>query len=279
MAGCLERGLGAFGAVAVQVGELMAGLQLGGVGGVQGVAFAGGVRAGTLSLRAGVCFGLACAGDLGLGADPRCRRVVGGLAGLLLAGPGFRAGGGDRRLRIGPGGSDRRVGVCAGGCSLSLGLPGVCLGGLLQAAGGFQGFQGGLQFLVGFGGLGVRDDGSCLSAAAAGVAVGQLRADLGRVEPGGLSAGVPGQRGGLPEQGFQPGQRVTIWPCRQEGCHAGRVRAAGAGSIVVGAGARIAAVLPGPAVASCRDRGAAAGAAAVPHQVTGLPGGLIGYHG
>lgn len=44
-AGGIECGLGAFGAVAVQVGELAAGLQLGVVSGVQGVAFAGGVRA------------------------------------------------------------------------------------------------------------------------------------------------------------------------------------------------------------------------------------------
>jgi hypothetical protein len=43
-------------------------------------------------------------------------------------------------------------------------------------------------------------------------------------------------------------------------------------------GARIAAVLPRSAVADLLDWGAAAGSAAVTHQVTGLAGGLIGYH-
>jgi len=267
-AGGIERGLGAFGAVAVQVGELAAGVQLGVVGGVQGVTFAGGVRAGTLGLRAGVGFGLAGAGDLGLGADPRRRRVVGGLAGLLLAGAGFGAGGGDRR-----------VGAGAGGCCLSLGAAGACFGGLLQAAGGFQGFEGGLQFLVSFGGLGVRDDGCCLGATTACVGVGQLRADLCRVEPGGFGAGVPGQRGALPQDSLQPGQRVTIRP-RHQGIRLGvrAAGAAGAGLVVVEAGACIAAVLPRPAMAGLGDRGAAAGPAAVSHQVTGLGGGLFSYH-
>jgi len=281
-AGGIECGLGAFGAVAVQVGELAAGLQLGVVGGVQGVAFAGGVRAGALGLGAGVCLGLAGAGDLGLGADPRRRRVIGGLAGLLLAAAGFGAGGGDRRLGIGLGGGDRRVGAGAGGCCLSLGLPGACLGGLLQVAGGFQGFHGGVQFLVSLGGLGVRDGGGCLSATAAGVGVGQLRADLCRVEPGSFGAGVPGRRGAVAQDSLQPGQRVFAWPGHQAVRLSGRdaviraAGAAGAGRVVVSAGARIAAVLSRPAVAGRRDRGAAAGPAAVTHQVTGLAGDQAG---
>ena len=270
-AGGIECGLGAFGAFAVQVGELAAGLQLGVVSGVQGVAFAAGVRAGTLGLGAGVCLGLAGAGDLGLGADPHRCRVIGGLAGLLLAAAGFGAGGGDRR-----------VGAGAGGCCLSLGLPGACLGGLLQVAGGFQGFQGGVQFLVSLGGLGVRDGGGCLSATAAGVGVGQLRADLCRVEPGSFGAGVPGQRGAVAQDSLQPGQRVFAWPGHQAVRLSGRdaviraAGAAGAGRVVVSAGARIAAVLPRPAVAGRRDRGAAAGPAAVTHQVTGLAGDQAG---
>src|ERR1019366_1027749 len=178
--GGVQCGLGALGAAALQVGELVAGLQLGVVGGVQGVAFAGGVGAGALDLGAGADLGLAGAGDLGVGADAYRCRVFGRLAGLLLAGVSVGTGSGDRRSGGGAGGR----GVVAGRCCLVQGLPGACLGVLLQAAGGLQGFDRGLQFLVGFGGLGVRGGGSGLGAAAGGVGGGELRADMLRVELG-----------------------------------------------------------------------------------------------
>ncbi len=177
---------------------------------------------------------------------------------------------------------DRRVSAGAGGCCLSLGLPGACLGGLLQVAGGFQGFQGGVQFLVSLGGLGMRDGGGCLSATAAGVGVGQLRADLCPVSQGSFGAGEPGQRGAVAQDSLQPGQRVFAWPGRPAVRLGGRdaviraAGAAGAGRVVVSAGARIAAVLPRQAVAGRQDRGAAAGPAAVTHQVTGLAGDQAG---
>jgi hypothetical protein len=175
--------------------------------------------------------------------------------------------------------------IRAGSAGVGLGAGGACLGILLQTAGSFQGLQGGLQFLVSPGGLGVRDGGSGLGAASAGVGVGQLRADLRRIEPGGFGAGVPGQRGGLPQYGIQPGQGIAVRPCRQavrlrgHGARVSAAGAAGAGGVVVGAGARIAAVLPRPAMAGLLDRGAAAGPTAVSHQVTGLAGGQHGLIG
>ena len=214
--------------------------------------------------------------------------LLGGVAGLLLAGSGFGTGGGDRCFRAGAGGADRRGGIGRCGCGAGFGMAGACPGRLLQAAGGVEGLEGGLQFLAGFGGLGVRDDGGCLGTAPAGVGISELRADMRRVEQRGFSAGVPGQRGGLPQQGLQPGQRVTVRSCRQALClggHGAGVRAAGAGGaggVVVSASARIAAVLPRPAVAGLGNGGAAARPAAVQHLVTGLPGsmsgGLIGHH-
>ena len=129
---------------------------------------------------------------------------------------------------------------------------------------------------------------SSLMPTPAGVGISELRADMSRVEQRGVGAGVPGQRGALPQQGLQPGQRVTVRPCRQAVClggHGAVVRAAGAGGaggVVVSAGARVAAVLARPAVAGLGDGGAAAGPAAVQHLVTGLAGsmigGLIGHH-
>ena len=175
----------------MQVGELPAGLQLGGVSSVQGLTFAGGVGAGASGLLAGAGLGLAGAGDLGLGADAGRCRVVGGVAGLLLAGSGFGTGGGDRCFRAGAGGADRRGGIGRCGCGAGFGMAGACPGRLLQAAGGVEGLEGGLQFLAGFGGLGVRDDGGCLGTAPAGVGISELRADMRRVEQRGFSAGVP----------------------------------------------------------------------------------------
>jgi hypothetical protein len=149
----------------VQVGELPARLQLGGVSSVQGLTFAGGVGAGAPGLLAGAGLGLAGAGGLGLVADARRCRVAGGVAGLLLARSGLGAGGGDRRFRAGAGSADRRGGIGRCGCGTGFGMAGACLGRLLQPAGSVEGLDGGLQFLAGFGGLGVRDDGSCLGAA------------------------------------------------------------------------------------------------------------------
>jgi len=187
----------------VQVGELPAGLQLGGVSSVEGLTFAGGVGAGAPGLLAGAGLGLAGAGGLGLVAVAGGCRVVGGVAGLLLARGGFGAGGGDRRFRAGAGSADRRGGIGRCGCGTGFGMAGACLGRLLQPAGSVEGLDGGLQFLAGFGGLGVRDDGSCLGAAPAGVRVSELRADMRRVEQHGFSAGVPGQRGAVAQQGLQ----------------------------------------------------------------------------
>src|SRR6266852_5565340 len=267
----VELVFGAVGASAFGGGERVGGAGLGLVMLAEGVAFAGGVGADVPGLGAGVCLGLAGAADLGVGAVLCLACGLGrGVALALAAGDGL-LGGGDARGCFGAGGGD-----LAGGLRLGLGVagsgdrrPGGCLGGVLGGPGGIQGLGEGAGFLACLGGLSLCGDGAGLGPLPGGLSLGQDDTHAGGVQAAGLGPGLADQRGGLAGQGLQRGERVTA------GCGSRVAGGAIAGSVVVAAGAVLAAELPGTAQAGGRQRAAASGSLAY----AGRAGGLAGHHG
>ena len=229
---CFELGFGAFGAGAFGVGEGALCLELGVVAVAEGFALAGGVVAGAAGLVAGVGLGLAGAGGFGFG------------------GGACVAGGGERAValalearRVVAGGGDL-LACCFRGCGDLLGgvaaelvqLGGEPEGGFLRALGGVPGragvVAGGLECLgeclclgLGFCLAGLGGDGGCLGAPPAGLGVGDVGADVGRIEGGGLVACRPGEDGGLaegllkgverapspPPEAAGTGMRASLW--------------------------------------------------------------------
>ena len=113
-------------------------------------------------------------------------------------------------------------------------------------------------------------DGGGLGAAAGCFGFGDLGADGGGVQAGGLLAGGADQDGGLPDERVQGSDRVGV-----AGGDCGR--GGDAGVVVVAAGAVVAAELPGAAAAGGGQGPAAAGTPA--DDGCGLIGGGLAGHG
>ena len=183
----------------------------------EGVTFAGSVGAELGCLVAGVGLGLAGAADLGVGSVPGLRGGGDRVVALAGAAAGVGACGGCLLVSAGLDGGDLRGGVAAqlgelGGCGARgvRGLLGGGLGGGGVGAGGGEGLGEGVCFLAGFGGLRGGGDGGGLGAAAGCFGFGDLGADGGGVQAGGLLAGGADQDGGLPDERVQGSDRVGV---------------------------------------------------------------------
>ena len=256
-----ELGFSASGAFAFGLGECAGRGELCLAAVAEAVTFTGGVGAGLGRLVAGVGFGLAGSADLSIGTVP-------GLGGsgervVAFAGAAVSAGAGSGGLltgAIGDGG-DLRGGVAAQlgelarrGAGAVGGVLRGCAGGGGVITGGSEGLGEGLCFLAGFGFAGGRGDGGGFGAAAGGF--GDLGADGGGIQAGGLLCRSACVHDGLTQHRLQGGERISAAGDGGRGC------GWDAGVVVVAAGAVIAAELPGPAAAGCGQRGAAARAPA-----------------
>jgi hypothetical protein len=276
-----ELGFGSFGSCSFGAGEGALCLELGVVAVAEGFALAGGVVAGAAGLVAGVGLGLAGAGGFrfsggaGVAGGGECvvavaleaRRVVAGGGDLLACcfrGCADLLGGVAAEL-VQPGGQS------AGGFLLALGVV-AGRGGIV--AGGLEGLGECLGLGLGFCLASLGGDGGCLGAPPAGLGVGDVGADAGRIEGGGLVACGPGEDGGLAEGLLKGVERASV-PA------AGGGGDGEAGVVVVAAGAVIAAehAVPAPAGAG-RDGIAAAGSLALGRAGAGAGAGVRGLgHG
>ena len=263
-----ELGFGALGAGALGVGEGALCLELGGVAVAEGVAFAGGVVADALCFLAGVGFGLAGAGGLGVRGGAGVAGCGERVVALALEAGGVVAGGGDLLARCFLACRDLRGGVAAE----LVHFGGEPAGGFLRVTGSRLVVAGGCErlgeclcFGFGFCLAGPGGDGGGLGAAAGGFRVGDVGADAGGVEGGGLVAGGPGEDRGLAEGLVERGERVAV-PAAAAGGGGGE-----AGIVVVAAGAFVAAENPVAAgTGTGRDEAAAAGSLAFPRAGPGV---------
>ena len=148
------------------------------------------------------------------------------------------------------------AGESAGGF---LRLPGGVAGCGGVVAGGLEGLGECLGLGFGFCLAGLGGDGGGLGAAAGGFRVGDVGADAGGVERGGLVACRPGEDGGLAEGLLERGERVSVPAAAADSGGDGD-----AGVVVVAAGAFVAAEHAVPAAAGTgRDGAAASGSLAL----------------
>src|ERR1019366_1377542 len=202
------------------------------------VALAGGVVADSPGFLAGVGLGLAGAGGFRFGGGAGVAGAGERVVTFALEARCVVAGGGDLLACCFRGCRDLLGGVVAELVQLAgelaggfLCVPGGVLGCGGVVAGGLEGLGECLCLGFGFGVAGLGGDGGGLGAAAGGFGVGEVGADAGGVEGGGLVAGGPGEDGGLAEGLLEGGERVPA-PAPAAGGGGG----GDAGVVVVAAG-------------------------------------------